>query len=118
MNTVNELVLKGWTLQCWNDRYSRGVWAVVAPNYFQTHDVQDVLDGSDAESLNLGAYIQEHKAFLPIANGVNLQGALIALENKLLHLVKQEDWMPRVFDAFERIRETDWNINTPSEDEE
>ena len=117
MSVFNDLISAGWTLQCWQDRYGKGVWAVMAPNYFQSHDIQDVLEGSDAESLNLGFYLQEQER-LPIVNRKDLDLALLALGSKLLKISDSEAWRKEVFDAFEKIRETDWNKNTPSEDEE
>ena len=108
MSIFDNLVSAGWTLECWQDRYGKGVWAVMASNYFQSHDIQDVLEGSDAENLNLSFYLQGQE-FLPIVVRKDLDLALLALGSKLLKYSDSEAWRQEVFDVFEKIRETDWS---------
>lgn len=46
MEAIQELILKyDWNLLCWEDRYSRGIWAIVAPDPNHTYEIREITDG-------------------------------------------------------------------------
>src|ERR1700730_17667907 len=42
-----------WALQCWGDRYGRGVWAVIGPVSSHLDVIRDTTDGGDNESVSI-----------------------------------------------------------------
>lgn len=51
MDKIQELISKNdWVLQCWDDRYSRGIWAIVAPHVNHVYEMRQITDGGDIES--------------------------------------------------------------------
>jgi hypothetical protein len=106
MNKIQELIAKyDWVLQCWNDRYGRGIWAVVAPHVNYVYEMRQIIDGGDIESLTLGDYFHNEGSWLPVSNGCNLSEVLTKLEEKISNYIDNSSWQKSVDNAFLRIIE-------------
>jgi len=92
-----------WNFQCWQDRYGRGIWAVVAPLAIHTHEIQEITDGGDIESMELGNYFSNEGAWLSVVNGTELAGVIEQLNRDVKPFVGNETWRTRIYLAFERI---------------
>jgi len=106
MDALQELISKhDWILQCWDDRYSRGIWAVVAPQVYHTYQMREITDGGDIESNALGDYFLNEGSWLPVVIGHNLTEIIEALNTKIKDFVEDSSWRNDVFEAFQRIIE-------------
>lgn len=106
MDAIQELISKyDWNLQCWDDRYSRGIWAIVAPHANHTYEMREITDGGDIESATLGDYFYDEGSWLPVANGNNLMDVLEKLNDKIKTLIENDIWRSSVYDAFQQIIE-------------
>ena len=94
-----------WVLQCWDDRYGRGIWVMVAPHVNQVYEVREVMDGSDIESAVLGDYFDEEGVWLPVTHGATLSEALALLDDKIQHVVANETWRMSVEEALACVLE-------------
>ncbi len=109
MEALQQLIKKfDWNIQCWDDRYGRGVWAVVAPNPNHTYGLREITDGPDIESEVLGDYLIEEGSWLPVVKGKNLTDILMNLNSKVEDLVENEVWRDSVYNAFQHILEKDY----------
>jgi len=111
MDAIQKLILQyDWNLQCWDDRYSRGIWAIVAPQANHTYEMREISDGGDIESMVLGEYFYNEGSWLPVAIGDNLMNVLAKLNEKIQPFIDNNVWRSRVYDAFQQIIEiTDGN---------
>lgn len=106
MKAIEKLVIKdGWTLKCWDDRYGRGIWAIISPAASFVDEFQDITWGADIESLELGFYFAKKGSWLPVVNGKELLEVLESLDEKIKPLVENDEWQKAVYNAFERIVE-------------
>lgn len=94
-----------WNFECWKDRYGRGIWAVVAPLAIHTHEIREITDGGDIESMELGNYFSNEGAWLSVANGTELADIIKQLNQRVQPFVENETWRVRISLAFERITE-------------
>lgn len=92
-----------WNFQCWKDRYGRGIWAVVAPLAYHTHEIREITDGGDIESMELGNYFSDEGAWLSVANGTELADVIEQLNWHVKPFVENEAWRTHIFLAFECI---------------
>lgn len=45
MDALTELITRNdWNLLCWEDRYGRGIWAIVAPHPNHTYKIREITD--------------------------------------------------------------------------
>lgn len=106
MDKIQELITKyNWVLQCWDDRYERGIWAIVAPHVNYVYEVFEITDGPDIPSITLGEYFHDEGSWLPVAKGSNLTDALTKLEEKIPNYFDNGSWQNSVDNAFLRIIE-------------
>lgn len=106
MDKIQDLIsTNDWVLQCWNDRYSRGIWAIVAPHINHVHEMENITDGGDMESFELGDYFYNEGSWLPVENGSNLAEVLTKLNEKVSPFTQNKLWKEKVYDAFQRIIE-------------
>lgn len=106
MDAIQTLIaIYDWNFQCWQDRYGRGIWAVVAPLAIHTHEIREITDGGDIESMELGNYFSDEGAWLSVANGTELAEVIEQLNRHVKPFVENETWRARVSLAFERITE-------------
>lgn len=104
MDKIHRLISKDdWVLQCWDDRYSRGTWAVVAPHVNHVYEMKEITDGGDIESIELGDYFFNEGSWLPVVNGSDLAEVLTKLNEKIASFTENSLWKNRVYDAFQRI---------------
>ncbi|MCP1161221.1 MULTISPECIES: hypothetical protein [Bacillus] len=94
-----------WVLQCWDDRYSRGIWAIIAPHTNHVYEIREITDGRDIESMEIGEYFHNEGSWLPVVIGENLAEVLIKLNEKVTSYAENNLWKNKVYDAFQRIIE-------------
>src|SRR5690554_5560533 len=107
---IEHLVSKeDFRLRCWDDRYSRGVWACVAPI---SSDLEEVEGGSEAGDLDMIPAMEfvESADWLPFVTGSGVLDALTRLEDRLQALPEVEmsqvsQWSQAVTKALEHMRE-------------
>ncbi|EJR72750.1 hypothetical protein [Bacillus cereus] len=106
MEALQELILKyDWNLLCWEDRYSRGIWAIVAPHPNHTYEIREITDGEGILSTALSFYFCNEGSWLPVANGSNLKGVLTKLDDKIKPMTGNEIWRSSVHDTFQHFLE-------------
>ncbi|HFO0450184.1 hypothetical protein ACP2W5_23240 [Bacillus paranthracis] len=110
MDALQELISKhNWNLQCWEDRYSRGIWAVVAPHPNHTYEVREITDGEGILSTELGFYFYNEGSWLPVANGDNLKDVLMKLDDKIKPMIDNTIWRRSVYDTFQHFLEENYS---------
>lgn len=109
---TSRLVAKnGFVLQCWDDRYSKGIWAVCLPQSDYCEDVNSASSAGDLDMLPATDYLLDSDAdWLPIAVGNDLMDALEKLEARLTQIdfsqfQADSDWMKAVFAALDHFSE-------------
>ncbi|MGF6637264.1 hypothetical protein [Paraburkholderia sp. MM6662-R1] len=111
MTPIDLLITKhGYALQCWYDRYGRGVWALIGPVSAHLDVIRDTTEGGDAESVSIGEYFGDAGAWLPVVTASTWTAAIQALDQKLSgvpedQLGRDTEWGDAVFRAFERVVE-------------
>jgi len=96
---ISHLVGKhGFELMCWDDRYSKGVWAVCLPGFYQAQAVRNASEDGDLDMIPATEYVLE-SSWLPVVTGANLEDALTRLEDRLAGL-----------DSSQLVRDSDWGI--------
>lgn len=107
---INDLATNhGFVLQSWDDRYSKGVWAGLAPVEHQLDDVRESTSAGDSDMIPATEYFSGTK-WLPLVTGRDLLGALTSLEQRLATipadlLGRGSDWTELVSNAFEHLRD-------------
>ena len=79
----------GFELMCWDDRYSRGIWAVCLPGYNQCQAVRDASEDGDLDMIPATDFLLDC-GWLPVVTGRTLFGALSSLESRLLQLGSEQ----------------------------
>lgn len=97
-----------WNIQCWDDRYDRGLWAMIAPHPNHTYQVREITDGADIESMVLGDYFLDEGTWLPVTKGKNHSDILNKLNGKVELMIENDLWRDSVYDAFQKIVEEDY----------
>lgn len=106
MEALQELILKyDWNLLCWEDRYSRGIWAIVAPHPNHMYEMREITDGEGISSTALGFYFCNEGSWLPAANGSNLKDVLTKLDDKIKPMIGNDIWRSSVYDTFQHFLE-------------
>ena len=107
---INLLVTKhDFTLKVWNDRYSKGLWAVCTPNQFQADEIQEASEDGDLDMIPATEYVLSTQ-WLPVVVAPSLLEVLSALEDRLASLGEAEldratTWRTGVWDALEHLRD-------------
>lgn len=91
-----------WHLHVWDDRYSKGVWAMLAPSAIFCNEISEITDNEDYIDENTFAYFVENEgAWLPVVLGnSNLNETLALLDKKVENLLKIKDFTYKVIDAY------------------
>ncbi|KAA6447874.1 hypothetical protein DX932_32760 [Bacillus cereus] len=106
MEALQELILKyDWNLLCWEDRYSRGIWAIVAPHPNHTYEIREITDGEGILSTALSFYFCNEGSWLPVATGSNLKDVLTNLDDKIKPMTSNGIWRSSVYDTFQHFLE-------------
>lgn len=97
----------GFQLLCWDDRYSKGIWAACMPWLQQAQDVSDASDTGDSDMIPAMEYLQDCD-WLPAVTGGTLVAALARLEERLAtigeaQLNRESDWTSAVCAAMEHM---------------
>ena len=107
---INLLVSKhGFTLKVWDDRYSKGLWAVCTPNQWQANEIQESSEAGDLDMIPATEYALSTD-WLPVVTAPSLLKALDTLEERLTSLGDAElgrstAWAKGVWDALEHLRD-------------
>lgn len=107
---INKLITKnGFGLRCWDDRYSKGVWACVAPNSYMLVEVESASDDGDLDMIPSTEFILSQD-WLPFALGSDFNDALKNLEERLSNLPTDQvsngtKWADSVYEVLEHLRE-------------
>lgn len=108
METINKLIDEHeWVLLAFRERYGSGVWVAIGPVINYLYELQQIKDGGDIQSLELGYYLQDEGSWLPTAFGENYCAAIESLENKIKEIAHSETWRSAVGEAFLTIYEED-----------
>jgi hypothetical protein len=99
----------GFAFQAWDDNYSKGVWACLAPVDSLLDDVRDSSCAGDLDMIPATEFVLQTD-WLPIALGRSFAGALAELEARLStlppeQLERDSAWSDAVFTALEHLRE-------------
>ncbi|AHZ55266.1 hypothetical protein P9W99_14330 [Bacillus cereus] len=110
MDAIPELITKNdWNLLCWDDRYSRGIWAIVTPHPNHMYKIREIIDGEGMLSTELGFYFQNEGSWLPVANGNNLMDVLTKLDDKIKPMIGNTIWKRSVYDTFQHFLEENYS---------
>lgn len=107
---IDLLVTKhGFVFQAWDDRYSKGVWAVCTPSSPQAAEIWAASEDSDVEMFHCTSYVLGTE-WLPVEIGPSLLSAMAALEDRLSKLPADQmggetAWASAVRSALGRIQE-------------
>ncbi|PGL78061.1 hypothetical protein CN931_23905 [Bacillus sp. AFS054943] len=106
MDALQELISRDdWNLQCWDDRYGRGIWAIVAPHPNHINKMREITDGEGMLSTELEFYFDNEGSWLPVANGKNLMDVLMKLDDKIKPTIDNAVWRRSVYDTFQHFLE-------------
>lgn len=106
---IDKLVTKeGFALQAWDDRYSKGVWAALAPSENALDIIRDLSSAGDLDMIPATDFILNTKWF-PAVTGRTLIDAMTELEQRLALLPPEQlahtsDWAGSVYDALDYLR--------------
>ncbi|WP_454885409.1 hypothetical protein [Sphingomonas oryzagri] len=95
---------------CWDDRYSKGIWAVCLPGFSQCQAVRDASEDGDLDMIAATEYLLE-SSWLPVITGTRtLLDSLSLLEARLAtldasQLSKDSDWSVASYAALEHFME-------------
>lgn len=104
MENINYLIEEHWwTLLAFSERYGKGTWVAIGLNNSVLTKLQDIKQGADIESLELGYYLEEDGFWLPVAFAENLMDALDLLNKKIEKVFKDSEWKNAVNEAYEAI---------------
>jgi len=107
---INLLVSKhDFTLKVWDDRYSKGLWAVCTPIQYQADEIQEASYAGDLDMIPATEYVLSTE-WLPVVTGASLSEALGALEERLSSFDDTEigrgtAWGIGVWDTLEHLRD-------------
>lgn len=107
---INLLVSKhNFTMKVWDDRYSKGLWAVCTPNQWQADEIQEASEDGDLDMIPATEYVLSTE-WLPVVVAPSLLEVLSALEDRLAALGEAElerttTWRAGVWDALEHLRD-------------
>jgi hypothetical protein len=107
---INLLVSKhNFSLKVWDDRYSKGLWAVCTPNQWQADVIQEASEDGDLDMIPATEYVLATE-WLPVVTAPSLLEALSALEDRLAslgdaELCRSSTWGTGVWDALEHLRD-------------
>jgi len=107
---INALVAKhGFAFQSWDDRYSKGVWAALAPIALQLDDVRESSEAGDSDMIPAMEYVLSTE-WLPLVTGRDFIDALNILEGRLAsipadQLARYSPWSTAVSNALDHLRE-------------
>lgn len=107
---IDALVTKhGFALESWDDRYSKGVWAVLSPSEDLTGDIMAASSDGDLDMIPATGYVLGTD-WLPVVTGESFVQALNLLEARLATLPPEmigrgTDWSNAVLDALSNLRE-------------
>lgn len=101
----NLLKNKNWSLLFWDDRYQRGVWAVITPHINHAYEINQIAEGGDLESLGLNDYLCDEDAYLPLTYSNSLMEALTSLNEKVEQFQADADWETKVYNGFQAFLE-------------
>lgn len=108
METINMLIDEhGWVLLSFRERYGNGVWVTIGPVINHLYELQQIKDGGDIQSLELGYYLGDEGSWLPTAFGEDYCSAINALESKIKTVAHSDAWRSAVEEAFLTIYEED-----------
>lgn len=109
MEKIQELVIKkSWILQCFDDRYNRGVWSVLVPHINAAYQLHELLDDGDNKSKFTSDYLLDRGAWLPTTLGHNLMSSLELLELKVGNFEQDPSWNDDVYNACQLIMECEF----------
>jgi|GEM_PF-1893439 len=104
MENINYLIEEHWwTLLAFSERYGKGTWVAIGLQDGVLTKIQDIKQGADIESLELGYYFNEDGYWLPVAFAENLKDALNLLNKKIEKVFKNSEWQNAVSEAYEAI---------------
>ncbi|WP_346380621.1 hypothetical protein [Acidithiobacillus sp.] len=97
-----------FTFLAWNDRYSKGVWVVCAPNAYQANEILESSEDGDLDMIPCTEFVLSTD-WLPVEIGPSLADAMTALETRLAKLPADQlgrgsGWYAAVWDALEHLR--------------
>jgi len=107
---IDALITKhGFAFQSWDDRYSKGVWACLAPNEYLLDAVRESTSDGDLDMIPATEYFM-FTDWLPLVTGRTFVEALTELEKRLAALPPNQlgrgsDWSGAVFEALEHLRD-------------
>lgn len=105
---IDKLVTKtGFSLQCWDDRYSKGVWAALGTHESEVDCVRDLSSAGDLDMIPAMDYIFSAD-WLPYVTGRTLVEAMQKLEDRLAglpegQLNRRSEWGDLVYEAIQRL---------------
>ena len=108
MDKIKQYIRDGsgkWIFQCWEDRYNRGIWAILAPHINHVYELYEILDGGDMESTELGFYLAGDGAWLPTALCEDIETAIDHVNRILMNFEYDSKWQDDVYEAFQTIIE-------------
>ena len=106
---VNTLVTKHhYAFQSWNDRYSKGVWASLAPCDDLLDEVRESTSDGDLDMIPSTEYFSNTK-WLPIVLGYNFVDALVNLEARLSKIpnemfCRNSMWESAIIESLKHLR--------------
>lgn len=113
LNKINWLLEKGATIHSWDDRYSKGIWVIIAPPNVSNIMLESIYDASDAGDLDMipatDYYLSTN--WLPIEIGNDLFDGLQKLENRLQFVTDENyfKWSKKIEGVIEQFEEISKN---------
>lgn len=91
-----------WHLHIWDDRYSKGLWAMLAPTAILCDKISETTESEDVCDETTVAYLVKNEgSWLPIVYGSSdLNETLMLLDKKVEKLLSIEDFKYKVIDAY------------------
>lgn len=104
MENINYLIEEHWwTLLAFSERYGKGIWVAISPYDGLLTKLQDIKQGADIESIELGKYLEDDGYWLPVAFAENVMDALNLLNKKIENVFRNSEWQNAVIEAYEAI---------------
>lgn len=107
---IDKLVSKeGFALQCWDDRYSKGVWAAMGTHDSEVDWVRELSSAGDLDMIPAMDYVFS-ATWLPYVTGKTVTEALTKLEARLAEILEDQlarysDWAKLVSQAIDALAE-------------
>lgn len=83
MQSISKLVeMYDWTFQVCQQRYGKGIWAIIGQQSEALNNIKDIITGTYIEALELEDYFRNEGSWLPAAYGNTVIESIDNLEKK------------------------------------